>query len=45
MPFERFTQLVEQTRVLDGDDCLIGKCFYKLDLLPGVWPRLSALKH
>jgi len=39
-----FAQLTEQPRVLDGDDGLIGKRLYKLDLLPGVWPRLGALK-
>ena len=41
---QRFAQLVEQPCVLDGDDGLIGKRFYKLDLLPGVWPRVGALK-
>ena len=32
---ERFAQLVEQPRVLDGDDGLGGKVLYQLDLLVG----------
>ena len=28
-----FAQLVEQPRVLDGDDCLGGEILYQLDLL------------
>ena len=36
---------LEQSRVLDGDDGLIGKRFYKLDLFPAVWLRLGALKQ
>src|SRR5262249_23434813 len=32
---ERFTQLVEQTRVLDGDDGLVSKILDQLDLLFG----------
>src|SRR5262249_7771000 len=30
---QRFAQLVEQARIFDGDDCLIGKIRYQLDLL------------
>src|SRR5262245_12626652 len=30
-----FTQLIEQPRVLNGDDRLIGECFGKFDLLVG----------
>ena len=32
---ERFTQLVEQARVLDGDDGLSGEVLDQLDLLIG----------
>ena len=31
-------QLVEQARVLDGDDGLVGKGGDQLDLLVGEWP-------
>src|SRR5262249_46025592 len=32
---ERFAQLVEQARILDGDDGLAGEALYQLDLLVG----------
>ena len=32
---ERFAQLVEQARVLDGDDGLVGEVRHQLDLLVG----------
>src|SRR5262249_7122955 len=35
---QAFAQLVEQARVLDGDDGLIGKIRYQLDLLVSEWP-------
>src|SRR5215471_15138889 len=34
-----FAQLVEQARVLDGDDCLIGKGSHQLDLFRSKWLR------
>ena len=38
-----FAQLVEQPRVLDGDDGLAGKVRYQLDLLVGERPHLLAV--
>ena len=35
---QRFAQLVEQPRVLDGDDGLLGEVCDQLDLLVGEWP-------
>ena len=35
---QRFAQLVEQPRVLDGDDGLSGEVLYQLDLLVRIWP-------
>src|SRR5215510_405039 len=32
---ERFTQLIQQPRVLDGDDCLRSEVLHQLDLLVG----------
>src|SRR5262245_3622344 len=29
--------LIEQSHVLDRDDCLVGKCFSKFDLFVGKW--------
>ena len=40
---ERFAQLVEQPRVLDGDDGLRGEVLDQLDLLVGEWPHLLAV--
>ena len=47
MLLERFTQLVEQARVLDGDDCLVGKVLHKFDLLVGEGANLLTInsKH
>src|SRR5207342_1241526 len=39
---QRFAQLVEQPRVLDGDDGLTGEILYQLDLLVAEWPRFLA---
>jgi hypothetical protein len=39
---QRFTQLVEQPRVLDGDDGLIGEGLEQGDLPFGEEPRLGA---
>ena len=36
-------QLVEQARVLDGDDGLGGEVLYQLDLLVGERPHLLAI--
>src|SRR5262245_31312081 len=36
------TQLVQQARVLDGDEDLLGKIAHKLDLLVGKWPCFPA---
>ncbi len=38
-------QLVEQARVLDGDDGLIGEAREQLDLLVGEWAGLLAVDH
>jgi hypothetical protein len=38
-----FAQLVEQARVLDGDDCLVGEILYQLDLLVGKGANLLAI--
>ena len=40
---QRFAQLVEQPRVLDGDDGLVGEVLDQLDLLVGEWPDLLAV--
>ena len=40
---KRFAQLVEQPRVLDGDDGLGGKVRHQLDLLVGEWLHLLAI--
>ena len=40
---QRFAQLVEQPRVLDGDDGLGGEVLHQLDLLVGEWPHLLAV--
>src|SRR5262245_2745668 len=39
---ERFAQLVEQARVLDGDDRLSGEILYEFDLLVGKGTYLLA---
>ena len=39
----RFAQLVEQPRVLDGDDGLGGEVLHQLDLLVGERPHLLAI--
>ena len=40
---QRFAQLVEQPRVLDGDDGLGGEVLHQFDLLVGEWPNLLAI--
>ena len=40
---QRFAQLVEQARVLDGDDRLGGEVRHQLDLLVGERPHLLAV--
>src|SRR5262245_48627557 len=40
---QRFTQLVEQPRVLDGDDGLRGEVFDQFNLLIGEWPHFLAV--
>src|SRR3974390_650089 len=40
---ERFTQRVEQSRVLNGDDGLRGKVLDQFDLLVGKWTDLLAV--
>ena len=40
---QRFTQLVEQPRVLDGDDGLLGEIAHQLDLLVAEGPHLSTV--
>ena len=40
---QRFAQLVEQSRIFDGDDGLIGKIRDQLDLLVGERPHLLAV--
>ena len=42
---ERFAQLVEQPRVLDGDDGLGGEVLDQLDLLVGEGPNLLAIDN
>jgi len=39
---QRFTQLVEQARILNRDHRLGGECLEQLDLLVGEWADLSA---
>src|SRR5262249_6481679 len=36
-------QLVQQPRVLDGDDGLLGEIAHQLDLLVGEWPHFLAV--
>src|SRR5262249_38967145 len=43
LPLQRLTQLVEQPRVLDGDDGLAGEILDQLDLLLGEWADLLAV--
>ena len=40
---QRFAQLVEQPRVLDGDDRLGGEVLHQLDLLVGEWAHLLTI--
>ena len=40
---QRFAQLVEQARVLDRDDGLVGEVFDQFDLLVGEWPDLLSI--
>ena len=40
---QRFAQLIEQARVLDGDDRLAGEARDQLDLLVGERPHLGAV--
>jgi hypothetical protein len=40
---ERFAQLVEQARVLDGNDSLGGEVFDQLDLFVGERPHFGAV--
>ena len=40
---QRFAQLVEQARILDGDNGLRGEVLHQLDLLVGEWPHLLAV--
>src|SRR5262249_41311395 len=42
---QRFAQLVEQPRVLDGDDRLGGEIAEQLDLFIAEWPDLLAIDH
>ena len=42
---ERFAQLVEQPRVLDGDDSLGSKILYQIDLFVREWTDLLAVRH
>src|SRR5262245_20095282 len=44
LPLQRFPQLIEQVRVLDGDDGLSGETLDQLDLLIGQQPHLLASK-
>src|SRR6516225_2712500 len=45
LPLQRFPQLVEQPRVLDGDDGLGREIFDQLDLLATEWSRLLSENH
>ena len=38
-------QLIEQPRILDGDDGLGGEVLHQFDLLVGEWPYLLAVDH
>ena len=40
---EQFSQLVQQPRVLDGDDGLVGEVGEERDLLVGEWAYLCAI--
>ena len=40
---QRFSQLVEQASILDGDDGLIGEIAHQFDLLVGEWANLLAV--
>jgi hypothetical protein len=40
---QRLAQLLEQTRVLDGDHSLVGKILYQFDLLIVEWADLLAV--
>ena len=40
---QQFTQLVEQPRILDGDDGLVGEVLHQFDLLVGEWPYILAI--
>jgi hypothetical protein len=42
LPLQRFAKLVEQPRIFDGDDGLIGEGRHQLDLLIGKWIGLVA---
>src|SRR5262249_33680554 len=42
---QRFAQLVEQPRVLDGDDCLGRKILYQRDLFVSERTELLAIEH
>ena len=42
---KRFAQFVEQPRVLDGDDGLIGEIRHEFDLLLGKWAHLLAVSR
>jgi hypothetical protein len=37
--------LLEQARVFNGDDCLVGKSFEQIDLSVGEWADLAASDH
>ena len=39
---QRFAQLIEQSRVLDGDDSLRGEVFHQIDLFVGERAHLLA---
>ena len=43
--WRRFAQLVEQPRVLDGDDRLRSEVLDQLDLLIGEWPHFLAINE
>ena len=39
-----FAQLIEQARVLNGDDGLVGEIFDQINLLFSEWPHLLAIQ-
>ena len=43
LPGQRLLGLVEQPRILDGDDCLVGKGLQESDLLVRVRPDFLAI--